>query len=94
MKYDHMMAAVILTSSDFCRSSGGKQAVINTRLFAAVQMLARLLRQLRVEELTILPLVRLAAETFTVTSLDMLQVAATGKGIFSFWLADHELLAP
>ena len=62
-----------------CRNSGVKHAAISSRLFAAIQLLARLLRQLRVEELTILPLVRLAAETFTVSSLDLLQVAASGK---------------
>ena len=66
-------------SSSCCRSSEGKRAVIGNRLFAAVQLLANLLRQLRVEEVTVLPLVRLAAETFTISSLDLLQVAATGK---------------
>lgn len=59
-------------------SPAGKYTVIKARLFTALKLLAHLLRKVRIQELTVLPLVRLAAETFTVSSLDLLCVATSG----------------
>lgn len=47
-------------------------------MYTAVKLLASLLKTTRVEEGIILPLVRLVAEAFTVSSLKLIQVAASG----------------
>lgn len=65
-----------------CRVATVKYAALKDRLFIALKLLASVLRLFRIQELTVLPLVRLTAEVFTVNSLDLLQVAASGKQSF------------
>ena len=67
-----------------CRSSGNTFVTLKGRMYTALKLLAGLLRRIRVDEGIILPLVRLAAETFTVNSLDLLQVSASGRCLSPF----------
>jgi hypothetical protein len=63
----------------FYRQSLDGFGLVKAKLQVAIKLLACLLEVVLVEATYILPLVRIMAETLTVTGLDMLQAATAGE---------------